>query len=94
MIENPLLKQKGAKWWHSEDYNSPNLSKASLGEFFHVVLSTGAQIGEVWPFNYTYSRSAVYVSIFATDEQKTKIEAATRYRFKTPPKVHLNSGNS
>jgi hypothetical protein len=89
-MENVLLKAKGAKWWHSDDYASPNMSKASLGEFFHVALSAGAQIGDVWPFNPSYDRSAVFVTLYMTDEMKAEIEAKTRYRFRPPTKVHLN----
>ncbi|WP_158673357.1 hypothetical protein [Bosea sp. FBZP-16] len=84
------LKHAGARWWHTDDYASPNLTKASLGEFFAAVLSVGAYVGEIWPFNHRYSRSAVYVSVFATDEQKAAIEGATRYRFRRPPKLKLN----
>jgi hypothetical protein len=40
-----------AKWWHSHDHHSPNLSKASLGEFFHAVLRHDVEIGDVWVFN-------------------------------------------
>jgi len=88
-MESPTLKAAGATWWHTDDYASPNLTKASMGEFFHVVLSTGAQIGEVWPFNYRYARSMVLVSLFATEAQKAEIESKTRYRLRKPPKVHL-----
>lgn len=87
MVESPTLKHAGATWWHTDDYASPNLSKASLGEFFLVALSTGAQIGEVWPFNYRYARSLVQVSLFATEAQKAEIEAKTRYRLRKPPVV-------
>jgi hypothetical protein len=90
-MERPTLKAAGARWWHADDYSSPTLSKASLGEFFFHVLSVDAQVGEVWPFNHRYPRSTVLATIFATDEQKAKIEAATRYRFKEPPKAKLNS---
>lgn len=84
------LRQAGAVWWHTDDHASPNLTKASLGEFFAAALSAGAYIGEIWPFNHRYSRSAVYVSVFATDEQKAAIEGATRYRLRRPPKLKLN----
>jgi len=77
-------------WWHSHDHHSPNLSKASLGEFFHAVLSVGADVGQVWAFNHKYPRSSVFISIKATVEQKDQIEAMTRYRFRPPPKVHLS----
>lgn len=92
IVENTRLRHAGAVWWHSDDYASPNLSKASLGEFFHVVLSEGAQIGEVWVLNPRFNRSAVYVSIFATDAQKNSIEGKTRYRFRPPPVLNLNNG--
>lgn len=79
-------------WWHSEDHHSPNLSKASLGEFFYAVLSVGAEVGQVWAFNYRYPRSSVFMTIKATEDQKNQIEAATKFRFKPPPKIHLNAG--
>lgn len=88
--EPGALKQAGARWWHTDDYASPNLTKSSLGEFFAATLSAGAYIGEIWPFNHCYSRSAVYVSVFATDEQKAAIEGATRYRLRRPPVLKLN----
>ncbi len=69
MTSEPIhLKQAGARWFHSHDHHSPNLSKTSLGEFFTVVLSAGAYIGEIWPFNHRFYRSAVYVSVFMTEE--------------------------
>lgn len=82
------------KWWHTDDHFSPNLSKASLGEFFYAVLSVGAKVGSVWAFNHRYHRSSVFMTIQATDEQKDKIEAMTRFRFRPPPKVHINSTNA
>lgn len=78
------------KWWHTEDHYSPNLSKASLGEFFFAVLSVGAEVGQVWAFNYRYKRSSVFMTIKATDAQKDEIEKTTRFKFKPPPKVHLS----
>jgi len=84
-----LLKHKGAKWWHTEDYHSPNLSKASLGVFFYEALKCGAQIGEIWPFNPNYDRSAVYVTILMTDEMKEHLESVTKFKFRPPPQVHL-----
>lgn len=89
MVESIILKNKGAKWYVTDDYASPNLSKSSLGEFFFTVLSTGAQIGEIWPFNYKYARSLVVVSIYCTEEQKIEIETKTRYRLKPPTKISL-----
>lgn len=91
--ESQLLKAKGARWWHSDDYASPNLTKKSLGEFFNAVLSSGAQVGNIWTFNPNFSRSGVYVTIFATEEMKQRIEASTRYRFHLPHKIALNGGN-
>lgn len=92
VIESIQLKAAGAKWWHSQDYASPSLSKASLGEFFYTVLREGAQIGSIWSFNPAFDRSAVYVTVFMTDDMKTAIEAKTRFRFVPPPKISLNSG--
>jgi len=89
MDERPRLKAAGATWWHTDDYASPSLTKASLGEFFTAVLMSGAQVGEVWPFA-TYPRSAVLVSLFATEAQKAEIEAKTRYRLRKPPAIHLS----
>lgn len=90
MIENPALKNKGAKWWHTDDYHSPNLSKKSMGEFFHHVLKVGAQIGEVWCFDKNFDRSIVLVTLFMTDEMKEELETKFKYRFRTPPKIVLN----
>ncbi len=84
------LTQKGATWWHTDDYASPNLSKSSMGKFFNAVLSTGAHIGEVWVFNHNYNNSAVYVSVYMTEGMKNTIEANTKFRFRPPPVINLN----
>jgi hypothetical protein len=78
-----------AKWWHSHDHHSPNMSKASLGEFFHAVLQHDVEIGQVWVFDRRYHRSAVYVTVKMTDETRIAIESATRFRFVPPPKIAL-----
>ncbi len=75
-------------WWVSEN-PSTELSKASLGLFFFEVLNSGAQIGEIWPFNPSFDRSLVTVSIFMTEEQKAQIEDRTKFRFRRPPKISL-----
>lgn len=85
-----LLKSQGATWWHTEDFNSPNLSKASLGEFFHEVLKIGAEIGSVWVFDRSFNRSSVYVTVFMTEDMKNELETKFRYRFTPPPKITLN----
>ena len=90
MGEPPWLKQAGGKWYHTDDYNSPNLSKASLGTFFSEVLKSGAYIGEVWPLNVNFSRSTVLVTVFMTEEMKAQIEANTKFKFRDPPKITLN----
>lgn len=89
-MEPVHLKQAGAKWWHTDDYHSPNLSKASLGEFFYHVLKAGGYIGEVWPFNHKFDRSGVYISVFITDKMKAEIESKTRFKFRPPPKIELS----
>lgn len=91
MTEPVHLKAKGGRWYHSDDYASPNITKASLGLFFHEVLKSGAYVGEIWPFNHRYDRTGVYVSVFMTPEMKEGIEAKTRFRFRDPPKISLNS---
>lgn len=85
------LKRMGATWWHSDDYHSPTLTKASLGSFFYEVLKEGAYIGEIWPFSPQYDRSSVYISVLMTEEMKNNIEARTKFKFRVPPKVHLNN---
>ena len=89
-MDDPVLKQKGATWWHTEDDGSPTLSKASLGLFFFHVLKNGAQVGDIFTFNAKYHRSQVIVSVFMTGEQKTAIEGATPVRFRRPPKIKVN----
>jgi len=84
------LTAKGATWWHTEDHHSPNLSKSSMGTFFNAVLSTGAHIGQVWVFNANFNNSAVYVSVYMTEEMKNTIEANTKFRFLPPPQINLN----
>lgn len=91
MDEPVHLKEAGAEWWHSDDHASPSLRKSSLGEFFFVVLSEGAHVGYIWPFNHKFSGSGVYVSIYATDAQRQAIEGKTRFRFRRPPKINVNS---
>lgn len=82
-----ILEKQGATWWHTEDYHSPNLSKASLGEFFFEVLKIGAEIGTVWVFNRQYNRSVVYITIFMTEDMKKELESKFRYRFVPPPVI-------
>lgn len=90
MVENPVLKYKGAEWWHSDDSYSPNLSKTSLGDFVYNSLKLGIQIGEIWSFNPNFHRSLVKVSIFATNEQRIALESVTKFKFVKPPKIHVN----
>jgi len=91
-MEPPILLQRaGGRWYHSDDYHSPNLSKASLGSFMVSVLSAGGFIGQVWPFSPKYPRSSVYFTVFMTPEMKDKIEAETKFKFKNPPVITLNS---
>jgi len=78
-----------AIWWHSHDHHSPTLTKASLGLFFHTVLKYNVEIGQIWVFNKNYNRSPVYVSIKMTIETREKIEAETRFKFVSPPKIQL-----
>jgi hypothetical protein len=85
-----LLEKQGATWWHTEDYHSPNLSKASLGEFFFEVLKVGAEIGTVWVFNRHYNRSSVHITVFMTEAMKNELETKFRYRFIPPPTITLN----
>lgn len=82
-----LLEKQGATWWHTQDYHSPNLSKASLGEFFFEVIKVGAEIGSVWAFNRHYNRSAVYITVFMTEDMKKELESKFRYRFVPPPVI-------
>lgn len=93
-VENPRLAHLGAKWWVTDDYASPRLSKASLGEFFHAVLKTGAQIGEIWAFAPQHPRSPVIVAVFMTEPQRLAIEAATKVRFRPPPTVKVGRPDS
>jgi len=90
MIEKVELKNAGAKWWHTKDGHSTNLSKANLGRFFYAMLTRDVQIGSIWVFNRRYPQSSVYVSVFMTEETKNEIEAQTEYRFRPPQKVNLN----
>lgn len=86
-MEDVVLKNKGAKWWHSDDYHSPNLSKSSMGLFFNTVLKTGAQIGDIWVFNKNFDRSSVFISVYMTEDMKNEIESKTKFKFKIPPKI-------
>ena len=90
MREDPKLKQAGATWWHTADGHSTSLSKANLGNFFYEVLSHPTQVGNIWVFDRRYPRSAVYVSVFMTEETKNEIEANTKYKFRPPQKVNLS----
>lgn len=77
-------------YWHTEDSYSPNMSRASLGDFFYTVLSEGGEISSVWAFAPKYHRSSVFVVIKATVEQKQRIEDKTKFKFKPPPTIHVN----
>lgn len=79
-----------AKWWHVDDYKAPNLSRASLGTFCYEALILGIQIGQIWPLNNKFHRSWVGVTIKATQEQKEKLEAVTKFKFNPPPKINVN----
>jgi hypothetical protein len=82
------LKQKGARWFHTDDHHSPSLSKSALGIFFDATLSVGAQIGMVSLHKPTWeSKGTVYVTVYMTEEMKEKIEDVTkpRFRFRDPP---------
>lgn len=81
------LERRGAVWWQTDDYASPNLSKASMGEFFYTVLKEGGYIGEIWPFNENYNRCSVFISVLMTEEMKNNIESKTRFKFRLPPKI-------
>jgi len=78
---------KEYKWYHTDDYASPNLTKSSLGVFFYEVLKVGGKIGEIWPFNIRHDRSLVLVSVQLTEEMKIDLETRTRFRFRDPPKI-------
>lgn len=91
MTVPPRLEAAGARWYHTEDYHSPNLSKASLGRFFAAVLSEGAHIGKVWAMSPQYKRSTVLVSVYMTEDMKENIERDTEFKFCDPPKINLNS---
>jgi hypothetical protein len=80
------LKQKGARWFHTEDHHSPSLSKSGLGIFFDATLSAGAQIGMVSLHKASWeARGTVYVTVYMTEEMKAKIEGVTKFRFRDPP---------
>ena len=91
MIEDERLKAAGARWYHSDGHASPGLAKSALGAFLYSTLKAGAQIGNVWPFNPRYDRSPVYFTVFMTPAMKDQIEAETRFKFRDPPKILLNS---
>ena len=91
MMESVRLQQAGARWFHTADWEGPNLSKASLGNFFFAVLSQGAQVGDIWVMNPKFHKSAIMVSVFMTEEMKAAIEASIKVKFKYPPKMQLNS---
>lgn len=77
-------------WDRSERRGKPTtLTKASIGEFCFAILSCGGQINEIWPFNPSYKRSAVYYRVHLTMAQKDKIETETPFRFDPPPTVHV-----
>lgn len=79
-------------WDRSERRGKPTtLSKASLGDFIHSVLSCGGEISSIWPFQPSYPRSAVFYRVRLSLAQKEKLEAETPYRFDPPPVARLNS---
>jgi hypothetical protein len=90
MIENIALKNKGAIWYHTKSWYGPSLSKSSLGKFFFEVLSSGAQVGQIWVLNHQYRNSAIMVSVFMTENMKNDIESRTDYRFEIPGQICLN----
>lgn len=90
ITEDWRIKNNGGKWWHTSDHHSPNLTKSSLGEFFHHVIRVGAQIGSIWCMDKNYNRSTVLVTVFMTDKMKEELEESFKYRFKPPTEVCLN----
>lgn len=89
IVEDPRLKAKGARWFHTDDHHSPRMSKASLGEFFYEAIKAGVQIGTIWPFNPQYDRSPVYITVYMTEEMKALLEERTKYRFRDSPVLKL-----
>lgn len=84
--EDLLLKKQGARWFHSDDHNSPSLSKAALGEFLYSTIKSGAQIGTVWLMKPKWeTKGTVYFTVFMTEEMKQIIESETRFKFRDPP---------
>lgn len=67
------------------------LSKASLGEFVHAVLSAGGDITNFFTLNKDFKGSSVFIRVFLSLAQKEKIEAETPYRFDPPPYVKLHN---
>ena len=89
--EDVLLRQKGARWFHSDDHHSPSQSKAALGEFFYAVLRAGAQIGTVYLFKSKWDpKGLVLTSVYMTEEMKQQIEGKTRFRFRDPPSATID----
>lgn len=84
--EDVWLKKKGARWFHTDDHQSPSLSKSALGSFFNVTLSVGAQIGSVHLMKPdAAAKGIVYITVLMTEEMKAEIERNTRVRFRDPP---------
>jgi len=84
------LEKAGGRWYHTNDGEGPNLSKASLGLFFHTLISKGAYIGEIFCLQPQYHQAAIQVTVYMTEEMKNEIEQETKFRFRDPPKINLN----
>jgi hypothetical protein len=84
--EDISLKQKGARWFHSDDHHSPSLSKTALGEFLFATLKSGAQVGSVYLLKPEWEKTGkVFFTVYMTEAMKNEIENLTRFRFRDPP---------
>lgn len=79
------------KFYHLSERSGKrvSLSKSSLGEFCFNVLSCGASIYQLWPFNPSHHGSAVYPAIKATDAQIEHLKSLG-YDFVAPPTIKVN----
>jgi hypothetical protein len=85
------LEHKGGKYYHRSEHEGrlTTYSKASIGEFIFEVIAHGGEIIQIWPFNPSYKRSAMYYVVAMTPEQRDVFCEKTGYVLADPPRVQV-----
>lgn len=78
----------GRVWMHCEEGLS--MSKASLARFMTFCLKNNVEIGSVYAFQPSYSRSLVTATVRLKPNQFSAFEKETGGKLREPPIISLN----